>query len=129
MKSRARGVDAIGGKRKRTTGTVKTCYAPIAIGVDGTSDSDAHVIHVRAIGRIKDSASCIFAEVNTGISGHEHAITPVGVDSIRRYVSVRDTGDENPIFCVPADGIADNTNTRRTRNNDPILLVVLNYVR
>jgi hypothetical protein len=98
VKSRARSIDTIGGKGHRATGTVKGSYAPIGIGVDDASDSESAVINVRDIGRIKDSASCIFAEVNAGISGNEDAITPIGIDSIRRYVSVGDTGDENPIF-------------------------------
>jgi hypothetical protein len=129
VKSRARGIDTVGGKGERTTDTIKGSYAPIAIGVDDASDSDAHVINVRGIGRIKDSASCIFAQVNTGISGHEYAITPVAINSIRRYIAVGDTGDENPILRVAADGIPYDASTRRTRNNDSILLVILNYVR
>jgi hypothetical protein len=126
VKSRACGVDAVSDKGERTTGTIKSSYAPIAIGVDDTSDSDAHVITVRAIGRIKDSTSCVFAQVNTGISGHEYAIAPVTVDSIRRYIAVGDAGDKNTILCVTADGIPYNASTRRTRNNNPILLIVLN---
>ena len=104
VKSRARGIDTVGGKGERTTNTIKASYAPIAIGVDDASDSEARVINVCDIGRIKDSASCIFAQVHTGISQHEHAIAPVAIDSIRRYIAVGDTVDENPILCVPADG-------------------------
>ena len=128
VKSRACGVDAIGGKGERTTGTVKSSYAPIAIGVDGTSDSEAAVINVRGIGRIKDSASCVFAQVNTGIAEHEHAITPIAIDSIGRYVAVGDTVDENPMVSIAADGIPYNASFRRPRNNDSILAVLLNYV-
>ena len=102
MRSRDRGIDTVGGKGDRTTGTVKSSYASIAIGVDDASDSEARVINIRGIGRIKDSASCIFAQVYTGISQHEHTIAPVAIDSIRRYIAVGDTVDENPILCVPA---------------------------
>jgi stage V sporulation protein G len=126
VQSRDRGIDTVGGKGDRATGTVKSSYAAIAIGVDRASNSEAHVIDVRNIGRIKDSASCIFAQVNTGISEHEHAIAPIAIDSIRRYIAVGDPVDKNPMPCVAADGISHNASTRRTRNQDSILLVILN---
>ena len=129
VRSRDRGIDTVGGKGDRATGTVKSSYASIAIGVDDASDSEARVINVRDIGRIKDSASCIFAQVHTGISQHEDAIAPVAIDSIRRYIAVGDTVDENPILCVPADGIPYNASVRGACNNDSILAVLLNYVR
>src|SRR5687768_10251041 len=52
-KSRARGIDTVAGKGDRATGAVESTYAPIAIRVDRTSDSEAPVVNVRGIGRVK----------------------------------------------------------------------------
>jgi hypothetical protein len=56
VKSRARSIETVGGEGDRATGTVKSSYVPIAIGVDEASDSEAFVINVGGIGGIK---SCI----------------------------------------------------------------------
>src|SRR5919106_462368 len=82
-----------------------------------------------SIGRIKDSASCIFAEVNTGISKHEDAITPVVIDRIRRDIGVGDACDNNPIISIAAYRIAYNASVRSACNGDSILAIILNQVR
>ncbi len=110
------------------TGSGEASQAPIGVAAEGAPDAEPTIEHGRRIGKVKDPASGISAEIHPRCLGDIDPVVRVALDDVVGDLGMGALLNGDPVPPIFLDRVSNDASIRGPEHRDPITTVILDEI-